>query len=160
MVIDASTDYAAGSTDALRNRRVERFDFAGLVSRYDAARAVTPTLSHWSVASALASVHQGGSDTAAFGGDFAYQYGHAGDVHRHRCGCGRHRPGGGRVRRVGAGAAVVGDAVQRGADAAVSGAADLGGVEAGFVRTASAALTTTENAVSGVPSPLLSTSWL
>ena len=27
---------------------------------------------------ALASVHQGGSDTAAFGGDFAYQYGHAG----------------------------------------------------------------------------------
>ena len=78
MVIDASTDYAAGSTDALRNRRLERFDFAGLVSRYDAARAVTPTLSHWSVASALASVHQGGSDTAALGGDFAYQYGHAG----------------------------------------------------------------------------------
>jgi hypothetical protein len=78
MFIDASTDYAAGSTDALRNRRIERFDFAGLVSRYDAARAVTPTLSHWSVASALASVHQGGSDTAALGGDFAYQYGHAG----------------------------------------------------------------------------------
>ena len=78
MVIDASTDYAAGSTDPLRSRRLERFDFAGLVSRYDAARAVTPTLSHWSVASALASVHQGGSDTAAFGGDFAYQYGHAG----------------------------------------------------------------------------------
>ena len=78
MVIDASTDYAAGSTDPLRNRRIERFDFAALVSRYDAARAVTPTLSHWSVASALASVHQGGSDTAAFGGDFAYQYGHAG----------------------------------------------------------------------------------
>jgi hypothetical protein len=32
------------------------------------ARKVTPTLSHWSVASALASVHQGGSDSAALGG--------------------------------------------------------------------------------------------
>ena len=122
MVIDASTDYAAGSTDALRNRRLERFDFAGLVSRYDAARAGTPTLSHWSVASALASVHQGGSDTAAFGGDFAYQYGHAGAFAGDRRGSRRHRPGGSRVRCIGADAAVVGDAVQRGANVAVSGA--------------------------------------
>ena len=40
-------------------------------------------------------------------------------LHRHRRGRGRHRAGRGRVRRVGAGAAVVGDAVRRRADAAV-----------------------------------------
>jgi hypothetical protein len=77
MVVDASADWSAASTDPLRNRRVARFDFAGLVSRFDAALAANPALTRWSVSSALAEFHGGGSDTAAFGGDLGYQYGHA-----------------------------------------------------------------------------------
>jgi Ca2+-binding RTX toxin-like protein len=78
MVVDASTDWNAGSANPLLNKRVARFDFAGLVSRYDAARAADPLLTRWSVASALTDVHLGGSDTAAIGGDLGYQYGRHG----------------------------------------------------------------------------------
>jgi hypothetical protein len=77
MVVDASTDWNAASASALHNKRVARFDFAGLASRFDAARASDPTLTRWSVASALVDFHLAGSDTAALGGDLGYQYGHA-----------------------------------------------------------------------------------
>ncbi|HVF64738.1 MAG TPA: calcium-binding protein [Casimicrobiaceae bacterium] len=77
MIVDASTDWTAGSTDALRNKRIARFDFAGLVAQFDAARTANPGLTTWAVASALASEHLGGSDTAALGGDLGYQYGRA-----------------------------------------------------------------------------------
>jgi hypothetical protein len=77
MVVDASTDWSAASPNALYNKRVARFDFAGLVTQFDAARAANPALTQWSVVSALASEHLGGSDTAALGGDLGYQYGHA-----------------------------------------------------------------------------------
>jgi Ca2+-binding RTX toxin-like protein len=80
MVIDASTDWNAGSIDPLLNKRVERFDFAGLASRFDAALAADPTITSWSIASALAATSLGGSDTSALGGDLAYQYGHANAV--------------------------------------------------------------------------------
>ena len=39
MVVDASADWNAASPNALYNKRVARFDFAGLVSQFDAARA-------------------------------------------------------------------------------------------------------------------------
>jgi len=77
MVVDASTDWNAASSNALVNKRVSRFDFAGLVSRFDTARAADPLLTRWSVSSALAEFHLGGSDTAALGGDIGYQYGHS-----------------------------------------------------------------------------------
>jgi Ca2+-binding RTX toxin-like protein len=80
MVVDASTDWNAASTDALVNKRVSRFDFAGLVSRFDAARAADPTLTRWAVSGALGAVHLEGSDTAALGGDLGYQYGHSGSL--------------------------------------------------------------------------------
>ena len=75
VMVDASADWNAASTNALQNRRVARFDFAQLVSQFDAARAVNPALTQWQVSSALASVHLGGSDTFALGGDLAYHYG-------------------------------------------------------------------------------------
>ena len=77
MVVDASADWNAASPNALYNKRVARFDFAGLVSQFDAARIANPSLTQWAVASALASEHLGGSDTAALGGDLGYQHGHA-----------------------------------------------------------------------------------
>lgn len=77
MVVDASTDWNAASPDALYNKRVARFDFAGLVTQFDAARAADPALTQWAVAGALASEYVGGSDTAALGGDLGYQYGRA-----------------------------------------------------------------------------------
>lgn len=79
VVIEGSTDYLPGSADALRNRRVESFDFDGLVAAFDAARARSPRLTSWSLSSALASQHWGGSDTAAMGGDLAYRYGLTGN---------------------------------------------------------------------------------
>jgi Ca2+-binding RTX toxin-like protein len=80
MVVDASADWNASSTSALVNKRVARFDFAGLVSQFDAARTTDPLLTQWNVAGALASEHLGGSDTAAIGGDLAYQYGRSGSL--------------------------------------------------------------------------------
>jgi hypothetical protein len=77
-VIEGTTDYLPGSTDPLRNRRVESFDFEGLVVAFDAARARSPRLTTWSLSNALAAQHWGGSDTAAMGGDLAYRYARAG----------------------------------------------------------------------------------
>ena len=77
-IVDATADWNPASADALLNRRVARFDFTRVASQFDAALAANPTLTRWSVASALASAHVAGSDTAALGGDLAYQYGHGG----------------------------------------------------------------------------------
>jgi hypothetical protein len=77
MIVDANADWDAASTNPLYNKRVARFDFAGLVSRFDAALAANPTLTRWNAAAALVDFHTAGSDTAALGGDLGYQYGHA-----------------------------------------------------------------------------------
>lgn len=78
IVIEGSSDYLPGSTDPLRNRRVESFDFDGLVAAFDAARARNPRLTSWALSNAMTAQHWGGSDTAAIGGDLAYRYGLAG----------------------------------------------------------------------------------
>ncbi len=80
IVIEGSTDYLPGSSNALRNRRIENFDFDGLVAAFDKARAANPALTSWSLNSALTAQHWGGSDTAAMGGDLAYRYGLAGTL--------------------------------------------------------------------------------
>jgi hypothetical protein len=80
VVTDASTDYLASSTDPTRNRRVARFDFNAIATAFDAARAIDPMLTRWTVSSALAGAFVAGSDAAALGGDLAYQYGHAGSL--------------------------------------------------------------------------------
>jgi Ca2+-binding RTX toxin-like protein len=80
LVTDASADYLASSTDPTRNRRVARFDFNAIATAFDAARTGDPTLTRWTIATALAGTFIAGSDTAALGGDLAYQYGHGGSL--------------------------------------------------------------------------------
>ena len=75
MIIDASADFDANSSDPLANQRVQSFDFAGMVSAFDAARAGDPGLTSWAVTNALLQYHLAGADEAALGGDLAYQYG-------------------------------------------------------------------------------------
>ena len=71
-------DYNANSSDRLRNKRVETFDFRGIVSAFDAQSNCNPGLSNWALSSALLNFHLSGSNSAALGGDLAYQYGHQG----------------------------------------------------------------------------------
>jgi hypothetical protein len=76
MVADAMAGFDAGSADRLVNKRVVNFNFAGIVGRFDAALAANPALTSFDVSAALGDFYQSGSDTAALGGDLAYDYGH------------------------------------------------------------------------------------
>ncbi len=80
IVTAGSPDYLSGSTDTLRNRRVQSFDFDRLVAAFDSARASNPSLTTWALNGSLRAQHWGGSDTAAMGGDLAYRYGLAGTL--------------------------------------------------------------------------------
>jgi len=73
LVLDAST-YDAGSSDPLLNQQVQDFDFAALSQAFDQALANNPALTAWALTDSLLSAHLSGSDTAALGGDLAYQY--------------------------------------------------------------------------------------
>ena len=85
LVLDAGT-YNASSSDPLLNQQVQDFDFAALAQAFDQALAANPTLTAWSLTDSLLSAHLAGSDTAALGGDLAYQYNLNGTL-------GRYRPG-------------------------------------------------------------------
>jgi len=80
MIEEAAADFDAASADPLLNNKIEQFNFAGLAGRFDQALAATPTLTSWSLTNALLDFHIGDSDTAALGGDLAYQYGKAGSL--------------------------------------------------------------------------------
>lgn len=80
MIEEASADYSPSSGNQLVNNKIERFDFAALASRFDQARAANTTLTSWSLSNALLDCYLGGSDTAALGGDLAYQYGKTGTL--------------------------------------------------------------------------------
>ena len=80
VVIEGNADYAPGSASALYNRKVESFNFDGLVAAFDAARAANPALSSWALGNALAAQYLSGSDGAAIGGELAYQYGRWGTL--------------------------------------------------------------------------------
>ena len=75
MIAEAMADFNATGGDPIRNSKVETFNFASLVNSFDQARAATPTLTSWALANALLTFHNRDSDTAALGGDLAYQYG-------------------------------------------------------------------------------------
>lgn len=75
VIAEASNDYDAASSDTLRNQKIQTFDFAALTSKFDTALAATPTLTAWNLNDALLSAHLAGSDSAALGGDLAYQFG-------------------------------------------------------------------------------------
>lgn len=80
VIAEAMADFDAGGAEPLHDNRVETFDFAGLADAFDAARAANPGLTSWAIASALTQFHLSGSDTAALGGDLAYQYGRNGTL--------------------------------------------------------------------------------
>jgi Ca2+-binding RTX toxin-like protein len=73
VVLDSST-YNPVSSDTLLSQQVQTFDFAALANNFDQALAANPTLTSWSMTDALLTAHLAGSDTAALGGDLAYQY--------------------------------------------------------------------------------------
>ncbi|MBS4099091.1 MAG: hypothetical protein KGZ83_19955 [Sulfuricella sp.] len=80
VIADAMAGFDAASSDPLLNQKVQTFDFAALATRFDAALVATPTLTSWSLSNALLDAHLAGSDSAALGGDLAYQYGKAGSL--------------------------------------------------------------------------------
>ncbi|MGH8470228.1 MAG: calcium-binding protein [Gammaproteobacteria bacterium] len=80
MIAEAMADFDVHSNDPLRDNKVESFNFAGLVERFDQARTADPMLTSWSVTNALLDFHLSGSDTAAMGGDLGYQYGKQGSL--------------------------------------------------------------------------------
>ncbi|HEX7810759.1 MAG TPA: hypothetical protein VF460_02525, partial [Burkholderiales bacterium] len=71
MIIEASPDYDSAGNNTLLDNKVETFDLAALVSAFDAGGQ----MNNWALTNALLDAHLSGSDTAAIGGDLAYQYG-------------------------------------------------------------------------------------
>jgi hypothetical protein len=51
-----------------------------LVDRFDQARTANPALTSWHLSDALLQFHVSDSNTAALGGDLAYQYGTQGNL--------------------------------------------------------------------------------
>jgi Ca2+-binding RTX toxin-like protein len=82
VILDATADYDAASSNPLLNKKVEQFDFAGLATAFDQALAANPGLSSWALSGALASYHLAATsgDAAALGGDLAYYYGKNGNL--------------------------------------------------------------------------------
>ncbi|WP_051412926.1 proprotein convertase P-domain-containing protein [Methylophilus sp. 5] len=77
VIADAMQGFSLGGADTLRNNKVETFNFANLVSAFDAAGATA----NWQLTDARLTAHlSAGSNTAAIGGDIAYQYGNTGSL--------------------------------------------------------------------------------
>ncbi|MEO8674227.1 MAG: calcium-binding protein [Casimicrobiaceae bacterium] len=76
VVADAMAGFNAGGSDPLLSKKVVNFNFAGIVGAFDAALLANPALTSWNVSNALTTFYLSGSDTAAIGGDFVYDYGH------------------------------------------------------------------------------------
>ncbi|MDQ1834352.1 putative Ig domain-containing protein [Massilia scottii] len=74
MVIEGTSDYNAASTNKLNNKKIEQFNFDALATAFDQARTANPALTSWALSSSLLNFYLSGSDTAAIGGDLAYQY--------------------------------------------------------------------------------------
>ncbi|NHZ39773.1 hypothetical protein F1609_06305 [Massilia sp. CCM 8693] len=72
VVTAASSDYHPGALSQINDNKIEQFDFIAMVARFDQARADGATA--WSAWTTLERFHRGGSDTAAIGGDIAFQY--------------------------------------------------------------------------------------
>ncbi|MFZ6748472.1 putative Ig domain-containing protein [Undibacterium sp. Ren11W] len=80
IVIEGTSDYVAASTNKLNNKKIEQFNFDGLVTKFDQARAATPSITSWALSASLLEFYLAGSDTAAIGGDLAYQYAKNGNL--------------------------------------------------------------------------------
>lgn len=72
VIAEAMDGFTLGGADALRDNKIENFNFANIVAAFDTAGATA----NWQLTDArLTTYLQAGSDTAAIGGDLAYQYG-------------------------------------------------------------------------------------
>src|SRR5262249_19443390 len=80
VVAEAMAGFNPSGGNALLDNKVERFNFQSLVGAFDAALAANPTLTSWALTNGLTQFQLAGSDTAALGGDLAYQYGLNGTV--------------------------------------------------------------------------------
>jgi len=78
VVAEAMADFDAASSNPLRNRKIQQFDFTGIVNRFDSETAADPAeedsaFGQWRLAGALLDFHLSSSDSEALGGDLAYQ---------------------------------------------------------------------------------------
>jgi Ca2+-binding RTX toxin-like protein len=80
VIAEAMAGFVAGGIDPLKNQKVENFNFTGLVDSFDAARVANTGLTSWALSDALTKFQLAGSDSAALGGDIAYQYGKNGNL--------------------------------------------------------------------------------
>ena len=80
IVIEGTSDHDTASSSTLKNKKIESFNFDGLVAVFDAARAADSSLTSWALTNALAAQYLSGSDTMAIGGDLAYQYARYGSL--------------------------------------------------------------------------------
>jgi hypothetical protein len=72
----ASSFYNSAGTDALRNQALEEFNFASLVSQFNAAGSPA----NWALSNGMPSAQLASSATAAYGGDLAYYEGLNGNL--------------------------------------------------------------------------------
>jgi len=63
------------SGDPLANDKVESFDFKGVVAAFNTASQATHGVGKWALTNALAQFQLCGSNSAAMGGELAYDYG-------------------------------------------------------------------------------------
>lgn len=75
IIMEASSEFDAGSSDPRYDQRVETFDFNQLVSQYDAAQNNGWCFSPWSLVDGALAAHLEGSDSEALGGELGYRYG-------------------------------------------------------------------------------------
>jgi len=75
VVAEAMAGFSQGSSNPLKDDRLERFDLSALVARFDQQSRGRTVVNPWSITSSLTQFHLGGSDTDAVGGDLAYRYG-------------------------------------------------------------------------------------
>lgn len=80
VIAEAMAGFNATGSNDLLNDKIELFDFKGLVADFDAARAANTGINSWALTNALLTRHLNESNTAAFGGDLAYQYGLTGNL--------------------------------------------------------------------------------
>jgi Ca2+-binding RTX toxin-like protein len=80
VVAAAMAGFDPSSSNSFLSQKVQNFDFMGLVSAFEAARTATPGMSSWALTDALLQNHLSSSDSAALGGDLAYQYGTVGSL--------------------------------------------------------------------------------
>lgn len=80
VMAEAMAGFVEDGRNPLLDQKVENFNFTSLVGAFDAARAANSSLTSWALTNALTNFQLAGSDTAAMGGDLAYQYGKNGTL--------------------------------------------------------------------------------